>query len=86
MFTSRGVRLGHFSTYRPTMDYNWDTDTEGYETQGKGYRPTQYLGIDDKGTHHYARRKQSQQALQGYEVAKQMANNSGKYIKGKGWQ
>ena len=78
--------LGHLSTYRPTMDYNWDSDTEGYETQGKGYRPTQYLGIDDKGTRHYARREQSQQALQGYEVAKQMANNSGKYIKGKGWQ
>ena len=78
--------LGHLSTYRPTMDYNWDSDTEGYETQGKGYRPTQYLGIDNKGTRHYARREQSQQALQGYEVAKQMANNSGKYIKGKGWQ
>lgn len=78
--------LGHLSTYRPTMDYNWDTDTGGYETQGKGYRPTQYLGIDNKGTRHYARREQSQQALQGYEVAKQMANNSGKYIKGKGWQ
>lgn len=83
-YTDRG--LGHLSTYRPTMDYNWDTDTGGYRTQGNGYRPTQYLGIDNKGTRHYARREQSQQALQGYEVAKQMANNSGKYIKGKGWQ
>lgn len=78
----------HYATYDPERDYTWTTDSrhKAYDTQGRGYNPMRYLGVDRRGTHHYKKLPISDKLKKGYEVARQMAQGNGKYIKGQGWQ
>ena len=76
----------NFATYSPSRDYNWYDDDGGYSTQGKGYQPYYNLGADANGQHHWDYIPWGEKTSNALEVARQMGQGNGKYIKGQGWQ